>query len=96
MVREDHGNEWCAREPEKDVIFCFDKHSGCAELSFYIISNPSITFSRYGGYGQPGWGYGVRNIIFSSPDPKVPPETWIRLEDGTIRARIKLDDNYGR
>jgi len=24
----DHGNEWCAREPSKNVIFCFDKHSG--------------------------------------------------------------------
>ncbi|KAF7419528.1 hypothetical protein PC9H_002119 [Pleurotus ostreatus] len=24
----DHGNEWCAREPKADVIFCFDKHSG--------------------------------------------------------------------
>jgi len=24
----DHGNEWCAREPSKDVIFCFNKHSG--------------------------------------------------------------------
>ena len=24
----DHGNEWCAREPTADVIFCFDKHSG--------------------------------------------------------------------
>jgi len=24
----DHGNEWCALEPTKDVIFCFDKHSG--------------------------------------------------------------------
>ncbi|TCD68154.1 hypothetical protein EIP91_011432 [Steccherinum ochraceum] len=24
----DHGNEWCAREPTKNVIFCFDKHSG--------------------------------------------------------------------
>lgn len=24
----DHGNEWCAREPTKDVVFCFDKHSG--------------------------------------------------------------------
>ncbi|KAF8908604.1 Metallo-dependent phosphatase-like protein [Gymnopilus junonius] len=24
----DHGNEWCVREPTKDVIFCFDKHSG--------------------------------------------------------------------
>lgn len=24
----DHGNEWCAREPTKDIIFCFNKHSG--------------------------------------------------------------------
>jgi len=24
----DHGNEWCAKEPEKGVTFCFDKHSG--------------------------------------------------------------------
>ncbi|KAJ3564637.1 hypothetical protein NP233_g8164 [Leucocoprinus birnbaumii] len=24
----DHGNEWCAREPTKDIVFCFDKHSG--------------------------------------------------------------------
>ncbi|KAI6096160.1 Metallo-dependent phosphatase [Pisolithus croceorrhizus] len=24
----DHGDEWCAREPTYDVIFCFSKHSG--------------------------------------------------------------------
>ncbi|KAK0439343.1 Metallo-dependent phosphatase [Armillaria borealis] len=24
----DHGNEWCSRETAKNVIFCFDKHSG--------------------------------------------------------------------
>jgi len=24
----DHGNEWCARDRSKNVIFCFDKHSG--------------------------------------------------------------------
>lgn len=24
----DHGDEWCAREPSYDVIFCFSKHSG--------------------------------------------------------------------
>ena len=23
----DLGNEWCARGPKKNVIFCFDKHS---------------------------------------------------------------------
>ncbi|GJE86758.1 metallo-dependent phosphatase [Phanerochaete sordida] len=72
----DHGDEWCAREPTKDVIFCFDKHSG------------------YGGYSSDGWGHGVRNIVFSTPDPSVGPETWIRLEEGETRARITLDKNY--
>jgi hypothetical protein len=74
----DHGNEWCAREPTKDVIFCFDKHSG------------------YGGYGQPSWGYGVRNLKFHTPDPNAGVETWIRLQEGEIRARVILDHQYGR
>ncbi|TEB31884.1 Metallo-dependent phosphatase [Coprinellus micaceus] len=74
----DHGNEWCARENNKNVVFCFNKHSG------------------YGGYGREGWGYGVRNFIFSSPDPKVPVQSWIRLEDGETRAHVTLDSSYGR
>ncbi|KAG2750503.1 Metallo-dependent phosphatase [Suillus brevipes Sb2] len=74
----DHGNEWCAREPSKDVIFCFDKHSG------------------YGGYSSPGWGYGVRNIVFTSADPASGLETWILLEGGQTRARVILDENYDR
>ncbi|KAF8805826.1 Metallo-dependent phosphatase [Phlegmacium glaucopus] len=73
----DHGNEWCAREPTKDVIFCFNKHSG------------------YGGYGQPDWGYGVRNLMFYTPDPNAGVETWIRLQEGETRARVILDDQYG-
>lgn len=76
----DHGDEWCAREPTKDVIFCFDKHSG------------------YGGYSQPEWGYGVRNIVFHSAAggrlPKV--ESWIRLEESATRAHVWLDDSLGR
>lgn len=72
----DHGNEWCTREPTKDVIFCFDKHSG------------------YGGYSGDGWGHGVRNIVFSSPAPTGPLDTWIRLEDGETRARVTLDKSY--
>lgn len=35
--RTDHGNEWCVREPTQDVVFCFDKHSGCVHLSQYSI-----------------------------------------------------------
>ncbi|KAH8116220.1 Metallo-dependent phosphatase [Phellopilus nigrolimitatus] len=72
----DHGNEWCVREPTKDVIFCFDKHSG------------------YGGYSSAGWGHGVRNVVFSSPDPTGALDTWIRLEDGETRAKVTLDSNY--
>ncbi|KAI0684541.1 Metallo-dependent phosphatase-like protein [Cytidiella melzeri] len=72
----DHGMEWCAREPTKNVIFCFDKHSG------------------YGGYSSPGWDHGVRNILFTSPDPGDGPLSWIRLENGTTRAQVKLDKDY--
>lgn len=52
--------------------------------------------SGYGGYGQPEWGYGVRDMLFKSPDPRVPPETWIRLEAGETRAHITLNSDYGR
>ncbi|KAI0711211.1 Metallo-dependent phosphatase [Earliella scabrosa] len=72
----DHGNEWCKRDTAKDVIFCFNKHSG------------------YGGYTRDGWGHGVRNIVFRNPDPRVGPETWIRMEDGQTHARIILDRSY--
>ena len=50
--------------------------------------------NRYGGYSGTGWGRGVRNIVFSTPDPTVGPETWIRLEEGETRARVTLDSNY--
>ena len=49
---------------------------------------------RYGGYSSAGWGHGVRNIVFRSPDPKVGPETWIRMEDGETHARIIMDQSY--
>ncbi|EKM77163.1 hypothetical protein AGABI1DRAFT_115363 [Agaricus bisporus var. burnettii JB137-S8] len=76
----DHGNEWCAREPTKDFVFCFDKHSG---------------YGGYGdsswGYGvrnivfhAPGNGKGK---------PKV--ESWIRLEEGQTRAHVWLDHTLG-
>ncbi|KAF7794033.1 hypothetical protein EIP86_005161 [Pleurotus ostreatoroseus] len=37
----DHGDEWCAREPTKDVIFCFAKHSGFVEFRFYERAPPT-------------------------------------------------------
>ena len=53
-------------------------------------------FSRYGGYSSAGWGHGVRNLVFSSPDPAESVKTWIRLEEGETRALVTLDKNYGR
>ena len=53
-------------------------------------------FNRYGGYSSDGWGHGVRNVVFSSPDPKQGVETWIRLENGDTRARVTLDGTFGR
>ena len=49
---------------------------------------------RYGGYSSTGWGHGVRNIVFRSPNPSVGPETWIRMEDGETHARIIMDASY--
>ncbi|KAL4076881.1 Metallo-dependent phosphatase-like protein [Scleroderma yunnanense] len=72
----DHGDEWCAREPTYDVIFCFSKHSG------------------YGGYGEEDWGRGVRSLIFRSSVPSDGIETYILLEDGTMRARVILNSEY--
>jgi len=48
----------------------------------------------YGGYTGTDWGYGVRNLVFKTPDPLDGVETWIRLEDGETRARVTLDKNY--
>jgi len=72
----DHGNEWCTRDPGKDVIFCFDKHAG------------------YGGYDSPDWGHGVRDFLFYSHNITKGVDTWIRLEDGTKRAVVKLDKDF--
>ncbi|KAH8831038.1 Metallo-dependent phosphatase [Flagelloscypha sp. PMI_526] len=70
----DHGNEWCALDSEKEITFCFAKHSG------------------YGGYSSDGWGYGVRNFEFGidSKSGKMSVRTWIRLEEGEIKAEMGL------
>ncbi|KAF8526589.1 Metallo-dependent phosphatase, partial [Hysterangium stoloniferum] len=72
----DHGNEWCTRDPEKNVVFCFDKHAG------------------YGGYGSPDWGHGVRDFIFHVNNITEGVDSWIRLEDGTKRAIVRLDKDF--
>ncbi|KAJ7120693.1 Metallo-dependent phosphatase-like protein [Mycena crocata] len=49
--------------------------------------------SGYGGYDKDGWGHGVRNVVFGSPNPKQGVETWIRLENGDTRGRVVLRDS---
>ncbi|KAF8842850.1 Metallo-dependent phosphatase [Paxillus ammoniavirescens] len=72
----DHGNEWCAREPTYNVIFCFNKHSG------------------YGGYSSPGWGRGIRSLVFRSAIPGDGIESYIMFENGTTQASVVLDADY--
>lgn len=55
-------------------------------------------FHSYGGYGQPSWGYGVRNFVFHASDirdhesRRTRVESWIRLEEGDTRAHVWLDN----
>jgi len=55
-------------------------------------------FHSYGGYGQPSWGYGVRNFVFHVSDIRdgesrlAQVESWIRLEEGDTRAHVWLDN----
>ena len=37
----DHGDEWCAREPTQDVIFCFAKHSGFVVFRLHKRAPPT-------------------------------------------------------
>jgi hypothetical protein len=50
----------------------------------------------YGGYSGPDWDHGVRNLVFNSPHPTEGVDTWIRLEEGEIRARVVLDESFGK
>ncbi|KAG8808064.1 hypothetical protein FRC17_004148 [Serendipita sp. 399] len=72
----DHGNEWCARERKKGIVFCFAKHSG------------------HGGYGGPGWGFGVRNILFQNFNTTGTIKTWIQMEGGEKKAELDIDETF--
>jgi hypothetical protein len=85
-------------------------HENRRRMSYFVSINIQGAFSfaqtatsrrssnealcRYGGYTGHGWGHGVRNILFQSPDPSVGLITWIRLEDGETRANVTLDRNF--
>lgn len=49
--------------------------------------------SGYGGYGEAWWGFGVRLFAFAQ-DVTAGVDTWIRLENGTVRAKVRLDGRH--
>lgn len=53
-----------------------------------------MTLTRYGGYDSPDWGHGVRDLVFSATNVTGGVDTWIRLEDGTRRAIVRLDKDF--
>ncbi|KZV84961.1 Metallo-dependent phosphatase [Exidia glandulosa HHB12029] len=50
--------------------------------------------SGYGGYGQDWWGFGARIFQFAPDEVTRGVETWIRLEDGSVRAKVHLNSQY--
>lgn len=48
----------------------------------------------YGGYSSDGWGYGVRNVLFTSGSVQDPPQSWVRMQDGTIVAPVTLGSGF--
>ena len=48
----------------------------------------------YGGYGD--WARGGRQIVLREKVSEIPIETWIRLEDETVGARVTLNSTYGQ
>ncbi|KZV79965.1 Metallo-dependent phosphatase [Exidia glandulosa HHB12029] len=76
----DHGNEWCKRSGP----------SPSQDIVFCFAKH-----SGYGGYGQAEWGYGVRMFKFApGSDVRRSVDTWIRLEEGEVRAKVRLDATY--
>lgn len=47
--------------------------------------------SGHGGYGE--WTRGARKIVIGEGENEL--ETWIKLEDGRVSGRVKLNSTYG-
>jgi len=54
----------------------------------------TLILVSYGGYGSPGWGFGVRNLVFKGFDTIGTVKTWIRMEDGEKKAMLDLDESF--
>jgi len=70
----DHGNEWCAVEPTKEVVFCFDKHSGYGGYDST-------------GWNHGVRNFVFSSSAFNKP---LNVKSWIRYEEGEVKAQVQL------
>ena len=74
---------------------CFDWNERLPDMDLKG-NGLKICFARrtgYGGYGD--WARGGRQIVLREKVSEIPIETWIRLEDETVGARVTLNSTYG-
>ena len=64
----------------------------CAWLNSTLRAHHS--FYSHGGYGGPGWGFGVRNLLFERFDTLSSMKTWIRMEDGEVKDLLTIDSTF--
>jgi hypothetical protein len=83
----DHGNDWCQKWDRK---YSHMNLTGNSELFFCFGRH-----TGYGGYGQ--WMRGSRQIKISLDEKTqdVGIETWVRLEDGSMSGKVKLNATFG-
>ncbi|KAF2397111.1 Metallo-dependent phosphatase [Trichodelitschia bisporula] len=83
----DHGNDWCGRWNST-----LDAPSGGGEVS-PPVRGLFVCFGRHTGYGGYGrWMRGAR-VVRVGFGGEV--ETWVRLEDGSVSGRVRLNGTYG-
>jgi Calcineurin-like phosphoesterase len=90
----DHGNDWCFRWTGNVPVV-----SGTLSASHKQVIEGKGSFhcfgrhSGYGGYGN--WARGSRQILLDEELLGREVETWIRLEDGSVSGRVRLNRTFG-
>ncbi|CAC9889749.1 unnamed protein product [Aureobasidium pullulans] len=79
----DHGDDWCFRWDSK--LKGMNLTGNGLDLCFDRRSG-------YGGYGS--WTRGSRQVVLRTGKDDV--QTWVRLEDGSISAKVTLNGTYGQ
>lgn len=79
----DHGNDWCF------------KWNGILSGMTLAGNGLDLCFGRHTGYGGYGsWTRGSRQVLVSLAKLGT-PETWTRLEDGSVTGAVVLNSTFG-